>query len=1105
MLTFKSFMSSLLVLGTGLSLMGCNLPKPKSQDEIAALGKTPGQNRSATFQVQISPEGSKAIDGKVTGVFALPETKVFTFKACVKDIAYNSVIVGHDFKIEESDQRVTTDRLGCLSWSENIAYNYLSLSKYLRLDRTITGLGLQRGSQSVTFAVNPWSHGETIAAILNPQEGNGIPEYIQEPQAVAEALDGVIGGKPVQRKLWAEDGRLFITEQKLDQDGITLNIELRPTIGIQMSKMNGEHYLRPITAGQFKARFKMIHVYFEGDKEIKRQLSESAPFDVKIENGSLSLRSPIHIPVRPTRGQMYLGLELMPMNGPKNLIQFEGLYLIGEYDAIKGMAFVRLHTAVVQDENFKLNSYVNSNLHDIQSTNGKDGFDDNTPYQKPKIEIAQLEFRFIRIGKETTSTREVIYNIKACVRHGVDQRNTISHVFKVTKFKENANSPTQTVNIRTDNNSCINWDESITFNYFDCHHNIKGQVRIQNEALSMDQSLEILVNPWENFGTIARDMRYVDTTHDLILKCDTTNRPKTQIHLDNYSYSTLSYNYAIDKFLNLTVTKKIQLRISPRVLVYSSLSSGRAETQPLRDGVYLLKAAVIQNQDYDVTNTYVTSADRIVNILDGQINTDLSFSTQDLKALGNRNNILFEIYPVDESKVNFNGANVTPKNGLQIADIIDTKSSLETQTFIGAITINMDDANRPLRIADPSALNEYFIGGKKPELRSGKMIAEIVKTGLQVQREKYARIQSKSRKAQFASETNLHLLNLNQIEGANPLAQKYTKGTKLAENLHISKQELQTWNQTGKLTPALAQKLCAFWSTDFFRTQYEEKGGVVPDRTRFNFGYQCFQAVQKDPSAFFISDSRQIIGEVGGSQLQRGFNQGLTVGAGFSLSAAHNYSKTRSFSVGGKFGFYKKFLDILSVSADVGYNMSWATSDSQSNSNAFSVNSNTSMTVQQNVFKVKVKSYEQCVTVSLNPQLFVRPESKGFFSSNSDYLDYLNPRLTEEEKINAVTKGFMICDGSVTRQEKEITENYFLIAQETNSTQIQDNGDARNRQFFIALRSQNDFNRFLMATKGQLKLPSSSAQDSSSQDVVPYMENLFKSMAPSYPGMYIRP
>src|SRR5690606_21062051 len=104
---------------------------------------------------------------------------------------------------------------------------------------------------------------------------------------------------------------------------------------------------------------------------------------------------------------------------------------------------------------------------------------------------------------------------------------------------------------------------------------------------------------------------------------------------------------------------------------------------------------------------------------------------------------------------------------------------------------------------------------------------------------------------------------------------------------------------------------------------------------------------------------------VGGSQFVRGFNKGLTVGTNFSLATAHSTYTTRSHSLSMKAGISKKFLDLFSLAADYGYTMSWATSDANSSSNTISVNASTSMTVQQNTFKIRVNKYEQCAVVRL--------------------------------------------------------------------------------------------------------------------------------------------
>ncbi|WII73813.1 hypothetical protein QJS83_07975 [Bdellovibrio sp. 22V] len=1092
----KNFIQVILGLYTISALAACNLPSPKDKADT--------ESSAATFTAQAMADKSKALETSVQGSFALPSSKVFNLQACMKDVAYDKTIPGHDFIVEEVSKKVTSDKAGCITWAERINYNFLGDSQYIRIERHIKGTGLHKGTQLVAFAINPWSHGETLTPVLNPDDGNNIPRLVNDAEQGVLALKGFSAeNEAVSRPLWVEDGRLFVTETKLTTDGVDLLVEMRPTPSIQLTKMNGEMFLRPLTAGSFTARLKLIHLYQQNDREIRRLLSETAPMPVKMENGSLAVKAVMSLPAIPTRGQIVLGLELTPVAAPQGLKGFDGIYMLGEYDQIKGSSFLKLNTLVAQTKDFKISNFVNATLTEV-SKNQQTGAVENDTYQKPKIEVSQLEFRFIRVGHETTSTREVFYNIRACVRNGLDQKNTRAHTFNVTKFRQNEGDEAKTVAVKTDNNSCLSWDESITFKFFDCQRYLKGFVQIANKDLGMNEKLEILVNPWESQGVVARDMRYVDVSEKLILSCQNENRPRTQVLMDGFAYNTLSYNYSIDSLLNLTVTKKIQFKMDPRLLVYSSLANGRGEIERLRDGIYLLKLAVVQNRDYDTSNTYVTSAERLVNVLNGQINTDITFQTQDLKALGNRNNLLVEIYPVDESKVTVAGGQITLKDtAANLDSAIDTTTGLENPTFIGPITLNIDEASRPLRLMDASAVSNFLLSGQGQNADAQKNVIEkIVTQGKQLAAEKRQALKARSEIANFAKENNLDVLSLKTADTAAPLVKAFVGSTQLNERLIATKADLQTFVNQGTLTPALAQKLCAFWANDYLKKMNADKGGALMQQTSMVLGMDCYNAVRKTPEKFFQVEKHLAIKEIAGSQFVKGFNQGLSVGTSFSLSTSHSKSKTTSTSISAKVGLSKKFLDLFSLGVDLGYSMSWSTSDSNSSSNSVTVSGSTSMTVQQNVFKVRVAKYEQCAIVRLNPILFIK-DTKSWFGRR-DYLGVLNPRLTEAEMVTATTRGLMICDGEVRTQAMDITENYYLIAQESNSAQMQDNGDARNRNFFIALRSKNDFNRFVLAMKGEINMPKTAVKEEDPQAAATkMMEQLFQMSGPAYPGMYL--
>lgn len=1084
-------------------LVGCNLPSPKDKQDARG-------NRAATFTAQAVADRSKAMETSVTGPFSLPTSKRFYLQACVKDAAYDKAIQGHEFTIEELDKKVTTDKSGCLNWTEDIDFNYLAMSQYVRIERHILAQGLHKGSQAVAFAINPWSDGSSLPPVLNPDDVK-IEKLVEDKQQAVLALKGLSSeNKPVDRLLWVEDGRLFATEQKLTPDGNTvLIIDFKATPAIQMTKMNGETFLRTLSTGTFKARLKLIHTYQENNKDIRRLLSESVWMDSKMEHDSLTLKSTMTLPTIPTRGQIMLGLELQPEQGPQGLKAFEGVYLLGEYDQIKGSSFLKLNFSTTTTKDFKLADFINASLAELPRNpqTGKIAADN---YQIPKIEISQLEFRYLRIGQEKTAKKEVLYNIKACLRNGLDQKSIRSQSFKITRFRSSEQEPGKTLEVKTDNNACLSWDESITISEFECQRYIKGSVQIENTNLGMNEKMEILLNPWERSGLDARDMRYVDPSQKLPLSCEIENHPKTQIFLAGYSYNTLSYKYSVDSFLNLTVNKKIQLKMDPRLLMYSSLTGGRTESRKLRDGIYLLRTAIVQNQDYDTDNTYVTSADRIVNVIDGQINTELTFQTQDLKALGNRNNLLVEIYPVDENKVTVSEGKVTLKNPKDsLVSVIDSSAGLNSPTFIGPITLNIDDASGPLRMMDASAMNQILLTGQTPQAESKQfLIQKVVEQGLKSLAKTRQQVQQRADKNKFAKENNLDLISLKDADNKAPLVKSLVGSTKVSDSNIVSKSELQEILSSGTLSPHTAHKLCAFWAVDYLRKLNANKGGAIVEQTSGRFATNCMDAVRKNSATFFKVERQLRINEVADSKFLKGLTQGFSVGTDFSVDKSHSESESRATSVDiFRIGLSAK-VGFVDIGSGGGYSISSTKSDTDSSINSASVSRSTSMVLQQNIFKVRANKHEQCATVRLNPNLFIKDSNSKWFGlfRRRDYLDILNPHLTSEEMTTATTRGLMICSGEIKNEPKDIIENYYLIYQEPLTTQSQDVGDARNRNFFIALRSHNDFNRFIVAIKGTTNRPVTSDKEEDTQErTTKTMEKLFRLSGPAYPGMYLMP
>ncbi|MFP5519549.1 MAG: hypothetical protein ACLGGX_06570 [Bdellovibrionia bacterium] len=1093
-----------LALGA-LALGACSLPKPEPKDI-----SDDKQQRSASFYVASMNE--KVLAETQAAAYSLTNERKFLLEVCLKDYARSKNIQNQLFKVEGQNQELRTDLNGCLSWTETVRFNPLLESKYVLLKKVISGQGIFRGATEARWAINPWGTDDKAPMIVNLKKTT-VPQLVEKETEVQKALQGEINlqnsnGQTTNtyNRLWVEDGRLFITEQSFSNKGMQIQVEMKTVPSIQMQKSNGENLFRPLTRGAFRTQLSLIHKVEVDKKEIFRELAQGEVQVNEVTSGSLSIRNVIELASIPTRGQIFVGLRIEAQDSNIGLTPFEGLYLVGEHDRFKGTFFARLASRVTEEKNFRISNLLSSNLSADEIM--------NLPLQKAKIEVAPLEFRFLRVGKETTTTREVVVVVKACLKNGLDQSPIRSHKFKVTKFRTSETEPSQTIDVTTDNNSCLVWDETVSFRYFECQRFVPGHISIASQTLGMNEKLDIMINPWEAWASPGRDARYIQPSEKQITQCADENRLRSQMILDSYTYNTMSYDYEIDNTLNLSVKKKVLFKVEPRVLAYSNLSSGRNDIERLRDGLYLLKVAVVKNKDYDNNNTYVTHDTVVAPALNGIITAELTFKTNDLKALGNRNTILIEVFPVNEEKYK-------KSKSKEFREIVDFSSGLESSTFQGVVLLNLDDASRSLKTTSLDKMKNYFVNFTDVKF-DGSIIEKIIQDG-KLQLAKQQELRNAQAKAEtFARYANLDLVRLNDLKKATPFARLTGVDTnRLPHGGYVGTQtthfnqlykesaggslnELTNLIANGKMSAKLTQQMCMFWFYEHFEKQLQQKNLPYNKTLAQDHVRRCMQVATTNPQEFFQTEKRLMIKSVRDFKFVKGYNQGLTVGSSFSLSNSRSESLSRSTSASAKFGLSKKFFDLISVSADIAYTVTKSIADSESESNSISVGAQTSMAVQVNHFDLILGSYEQCATVRLNPLLFVKDQRSAWWGKKRDILNIFSSKIKNEDLADLAHSGFMFCSGTVQNTPIKRTETYYLIAQDQSQTAMQDNADERNRNFFVALRGKSEFNKFLFAIKSETEMPETSArEDNFAESQLSDLQKAFTFGLPIFPANFL--
>lgn len=1048
----------LLLVAFAASLAACSMPEPQERASSTAEG--------ADFMVD-------SIRGKVASTsyedsFSLPVSRLYNYSICVKSLSHARPLTGQSFHIVEANKTVKADTQGCVNWSERMEFDYLSESIYIPVERTIKAVGFSRGSRTVRFGVNPWSHGEN-----NPLDAVDLSKT--EVAILKEQ------SSPVTRPLWMEDLRLSIADDRIAKGGLSMTYQLYGSPRLVLHNTTGERVLEVLKRGRFKAVLTLIQQDLVNGKEVRVPLARHEIDDMRIKNETLAIRFPVLLPNVPKSGQLFMGLELEPLGGGSRLKGFQAVYSMGDFRSIRTPNFLKVSPLVTEKNDFNLLNFL------TPQSELASGEASQPHQQRASVEVDYLQFSIVQRGKESALKKQISYRIQACVRSGVDSDSLMSRPFKVTKTRFAPSDKPETVEIKTNHMSCLFWDEVLEYDYYDCQRFMKGEVTIANTDLGLNEKVSYYINPWNNGALFATDARALDQTKNLTLSCDPKTRLRAHIDIDGYSFSTKSLSHEVDNNLNLFVKKRLLFRMDPKVLIYSSLMNGLMEKEPLRDGPYFLRLAVVRNKDYDNNNTYVTHVEKLVKVLGGRVNEEIDVVSRDLKSMGNRNTLLAELHPVDPTKVKIgeNGKLQLADGVKSMNDAIAAQSEIVSDVFVSTILLNESNEGKDFLRADPSTLLSYLLDKESAPSASSDLVSKIIRDGWEKQKSQLQQSLKDGDVSTFAKGEGLRLHNLKQLP-----AQAAAKAFSLRVNdVHGYNQRPlpmpQLWErakQNAKASDydatAMKDLLDGRWNDRSVETMclyflHEKLGSKIFMGYHRYLTLDCVNQAKKNPAFYFSLEKRRIVHEFGGSELVRGMRHSLKVGTSFNMQNSHSSSFSTQASVGLNAGVGGRFLNYITMGLSGSVSASWGVQDSQSQANSVSVGEDIGLLVTENILRLKVNASEKCVVIRLNPELFKQKPRKWYGMRDTNYATYLERGLSDLQKVEAVHEGLMLCSGEVDRTAFEVAESYYLINQEVKDSDVQDGEDERNRPFFIALRGSNDYQRFVTMIKANPLAPSS--------------------------------
>ena len=383
-----------------------------------------------------------------------------------------------------------------------------------------------------------------------------------------------------------------------------------------------------LTTGRFKVFMTLMATGASHDEK-KYILSQSegggwvngtAPSDLfwKVDpNDGLVGSFPIVLKYNSTYGRIKLALKIIPLDLPDTVKPFKAVYDLGTYNS-----WVKRQSPLFDTElslalnNVDYDEYLGSG-HPVASNLA-------TVREAELFWFQPILLRFVRIMPgETATDRTLQYSAITCVRHGIYGTSVGQGLqFDITTYDEHGKilqgqkkgdlRPT-TMRRQTNESGCIAWFGFLSHRYYQkevlihkkanvrfvgTYKKVPGQPSQNWESFinKYKTTFEYYMNPWDEKFTFGWDARDMPEGYVQEIAKQERDAPVSQIFIPDFKYDTMGFRYAIDKYMNLKVKKTVLLKTYPFALKYNSIVLGRRGTEPLRDGVYLMRLAL--QKDY---------------------------------------------------------------------------------------------------------------------------------------------------------------------------------------------------------------------------------------------------------------------------------------------------------------------------------------------------------------------------------------------------------------------------------------------------------------------------------------------------------------------------
>jgi hypothetical protein len=682
-------------------------------------GPEDAEQNNASFQIK-SVKGSgttrtaqdifdKKDGGKRASHWRIPKEATFSFHACIQDASTRSEAVGHRFQVELPGRNlkifdVTPTRPGgCFTWMETIPFSFfVKRSRWVVVERDIVGTGIHSGRQRVRLALNPWALGKDARdsgeAVLFLRDDAFPPDKLLEESKAKDAFGGEGLGED---QLFVDEVSVQTIRRGERNSGtlLSMNVSMEPKVRFENAE--GIPQFRKLESGDFIVKAHLV-LNETGDKlndrmiltsgvNLEKPAAEGPPSDEielsgtgRVINGKLIARLNAFVDPRVRQGNLELVVKIIPT--VSGLKEFSGTYELGALRNLSANASGSLNETCRNSLGCDTSAYLRS-ASNFAAVKASSLASEGQPYL-----FDRLKLRFVQVQPgETTTRRTVAYSASTCVIDAFTGDRVVGLKFKI-KYKGSKGAPIEKA---TAEDGCLNWDATIFHQYYMPEEFIEQSVTITKDT-GVARDLKFYINPWDDKFTFGFDER--EFTQQFWAKLRERKKIKSRFFMSEFGYHTVRFQYNIDSLMSLEVRKTVLMELQPQVLRYSGIINARKMTEPLRDGIWLLKVGIqknyldpaqagvvidtLQNNQAQVrmanepagaaqikgharlrklgieatTKEFISTETALVRVTDGVIIQPVELRMQDLRMMRIRKNFLIQLETVDERKLQVDNA-----------------------------------------------------------------------------------------------------------------------------------------------------------------------------------------------------------------------------------------------------------------------------------------------------------------------------------------------------------------------------------------------------------------------------------------------------------------